>query len=781
MAENKGFRLEVPLDASQVKHLKPERPVKVIAYGKGVTREAIAKLDAEGKGTVAFTFDEPPGTLNVAVGPENASAQDLKNLQTISVNVPASRWNAGNALKLNPVVISSYYWNWWWRWCQTFKVTGRVLCADGSPVAGATVCAFDVDWWWWWTSQEQVGCTTTDSTGSFEIDFTRCCGWWPWYWWLTREWQLDAIVTSKIVDFLRTNPKLGPIPTPSPKPSLDVFQQLLGSSKASKRARPATNVAAKSSLALASSDIDPSVLDGLRSQLLEIIPPEFPYPIWPWYPWWPWWDCGANLIFTVTQTCGLQLNTIVNQTIADTQWDVPTNYNVTLTTNSQACCPYSCSDCPDGNCMVPTDICDINVGSIGGNIGSPVLPNPQPGMNPPSQQEGLYNPGVEDRPFAGVVDLYGIFGTGADVDYYEFQYATPTGPSQGPGPFAPLPLAALDGFSRLVLVPAPAPVFFQWVPIGFPVNTISDGTTNHYVIETIAHYEANNGSQIWDSATHDLLLPLNTQNVLSNGTYYLRLVGYTRPGYAGNLTLTNSGGPDPGVLLVCDSDCNPKTGEGCVDNRWVVTIDNQAPGNTDPSGNPLYPNPAGCPSTAGLYCQPCGSGTVHACTNQPTTDIFNVQIVHADNSITPVKTCGNVSINCTDVLEVDFVAYDPDAFLYEYTLNVYYSDNLSQDLLALAGSTGITPGAITMPWAPAPAQVGPDYSTALTQGAVSPFWAGGAITVKVNASQALPMTCAYLLQLIAYKRPIVDCDGHYDQYNVSEWSFTIQNNCNSGS
>lgn len=788
MPKNMGFKLEVPLDASQVKDFKPDRALKVIAYGRAKTLEETVKLDAKGKGSVSFNFSEAPGSLKVALGPGNASAEDLKHLQTISVDVPASKWRDSTKLKLTPIVISNYYWRWWWFWCREFKVTGRVHCVDGTPVAGAKVCAFDVDWWWWWTSQEQVGCSTTDATGSFEIDFTRCCGWWPWWWWAIRDWQLDPIIAEKIIALLRNNPKFRRLPTPSPKPSLEVFAQLLGSGAPAQRARLDAQPAARNTLAAASSVIDPTALDALRTQLLEVLPPDFPIRIWPWYPWWPWWDCGANLIFSVTQNCGGQTNTIVSQTIADTQWDVPTNLNVTLTANPQACCQYTCPDCPEGNCIVPTDICLINVGSIGGNIGSPVLPNPQPTTvppTPPSLTEGLYDPGVQDRPFAGTVDLYGIFGTGADVDYYEFQYATPTGSTKGPGPYAPLPLAALENFNRLVLAPAPFPIDFQWVPIGFPVNTISDGTTNHYVFETIAHYEANNGAQIWDSATHDLLLPLNTPNVLADGTYYLRLVGYKRPGYAGNLTLTNSLGPDPGVLTVCDS--NP--GDPVVENRWVVTINNQAPGNTDPSGNPLYPDPAGCPSSAGAYCQPCGSGTVHFCTKQPTTDIFRVQIVHSDNTTTPLKPCGNAPINCEDTLQVDFVAYDPDAFLYEYTLNVYYSDNLSNNLLALPGSPPstpplpptppLTPGAITTVWAPAAPQVGPTYAKALSQGAVSPGWKGGALTLKVNASQALPMTCAYLLQLVAYKRTIVSCDGlaHYDQYNVSEWSFTIQNNC----
>ena len=55
--------------------------------------------------------------------------------------------------------------------------------------------------------------------------------------------------------------------------------------------------------------------------------------------------------------------------------------------------------------------------------------------------------------------------------------------------------------------------------------------------------------------------------------------------------------------------------------------------------------------------------------------------------------------------------------------------------------------------------------------------------LTVNASSAFPQTCAYLLQLVVWKRPIVNCDCdvlcncNYDQYNISEVSFTIQVGC----
>ncbi len=445
MAEAKEFLLEVPLDASKVSDFKPDRAVKVVVYSKqGKPQEQLVKLNAQGKGSVTFNFSKNPGSLQIALGPETASAEDLQHLQTISVNVPASSWRTAKQFTLPTVAISSYYWWWWWRWCQNFTVTGRVLCADGSPVVGATVCAIDVDYWWWWTSQEQVGCATTDATGSFEIDFTRCCGWWPWWWWETREWLVDPILVDKITASVKQSLGLGRLPAATATPSLSVFQSLLASATKSTRADLSPNLARANQVSIGTT-IDPATLDSLRNQLLGVLPKEFPIPIWPWYPWCPWGSCNANLIFRVTQVCGGQNNTIVAETVSDTRWDIPTSLNVTLTANGDACCAYSCGDnCPEGNCIVPTDICltsggggGINVGSVGGNAGAPPCT---------PAQVGLAFPGVQDRPFADAVYIYGIFGseilTDSLVDYYEFQYST----SQA-GPYTPLPFAAVGGFT----------------------------------------------------------------------------------------------------------------------------------------------------------------------------------------------------------------------------------------------------------------------------------------------------------------------------------------------
>src|ERR1019366_10225904 len=283
MADKGKFRLEVPMDASGIKDFKPERPVKVVAYdrnGKAVS-SAEAALDGKGKGQATLTFEENPGGLQVVLGPATASNEELRGLQTISVNVPSTRWSEGNAVQLSSIVITPYYWWWWWRWCREYTISGKLVCANGQPVAGATVCAYDVDWWWWWSSQEQVACATTGADGVFSMTFTRCCGWWPWWWWLTREWVLDPIRGDRISTFLKEDGKFGRLLQATPKPSLEVFQQLLQTSSSGARG---SSLAPKGSAVALRSEIDAGTLDSLRNRLLSVLPRDFPIHIWPWYP-----------------------------------------------------------------------------------------------------------------------------------------------------------------------------------------------------------------------------------------------------------------------------------------------------------------------------------------------------------------------------------------------------------------------------------------------------------------------------------------------------------------
>src|SRR5437870_10008448 len=222
------YRLTVPLDASGIKDFKPEKPVKVAAFdSRGRAHEATVRLSPQGKGTATFSFEEHPGTLRVVVGPEDASAEQLKGLQTIGVTVSIRNWQGASELEVAPIAITSYYWWWWLWWCRKFTIRGTVVCADGSPVPGAQVCAYDVDWWWWWVTEEQVGCATTDATGSFEIDFRWCCGWWPWWWWARRFWRLEPLLVQRIQPILERDPRIPRIPVPDPAPDFSVFAPLL--------------------------------------------------------------------------------------------------------------------------------------------------------------------------------------------------------------------------------------------------------------------------------------------------------------------------------------------------------------------------------------------------------------------------------------------------------------------------------------------------------------------------------------------------------------------------
>jgi hypothetical protein len=47
---------------------------------------------------------------------------------------------------------------------------------------------------------------------------------------------------------------------------------------------------------------------------------------------------------------------------------------------------------------------------------------------------------------------------------------------------------------------------------------------------------------------------------------------------------------------------------------------------------------------------PCGTGTVHLCTNEPDTAIVAVSIKHPDNSETSLSACGNTTVKSDDKL-----------------------------------------------------------------------------------------------------------------------------------
>ena len=715
-----SFTLQVPLDASGVEDFKPEQAVKVVVRARdGTTNSQTVQLDAKGQGTATFTFDEKPGALRVVVGPDTASEEEVLHSQTINLDISARQLDVGPLVALPPVVISPFYWHWWLMWCRDFTIRGRVLCPDGSPVPGAKVCASDVDLWWWWSSTEEVGCAVTDATGSFEIKFRWCCGWWPWWWWWKRRfWRLEPLLADSIQPVLQRDLKLAKLPVPNAKPSLGVFDEIVADEGIPTR--------------LPLAQVDPTAMEAIRSNLLPRIPavPELEkLRIWPWWPWHPWWDCTPDIIFQVTQDCLGTETVIVDETVFDTRWNIPTTLNVTLVANKEACCIEHYDD-PEGVCMVITHACDDPVQYIGGNPTAAPIPR------------GYRNPGsvaiYGDRPFAGVVPISGLFGDGANVEYYEFEWSDDVGAT-----WNDMPPAAAGNFYRTYWGPAlgGGPVGFHSVLFAF--SSIS----GRYVIESREHFEANNDPASWGwtrfwTGGRNRLMNWKTENNFADGTYDLRVKDWQMDS-SGNLI-------NPRILPLCDT---------TQDNNIVLTIDNRLEGSG--SGHPTS------------LTHPCGSGTVHTCTTEPDTDFLEVRIGGS-----AAAACDIVDASEGGQLEIDFMAHDPDGHLAWYSLYATYKENLAINLLNVAGAV-LTPGPATGPVPPA-AQVGPRYGhanpaiSALDQGAVSPTWDGGTITLTIpDLSLAFPESCCYQLELRAYKRTIDSCNDNWPHRNLSEYSLTV--------
>jgi len=756
MQQNKGgnkgnFKLTVPISASQVEGIKEGGKVKVLVV-RGEDDEAlkdgqseIIQLDAKRNGTATFTFEKNPGDLRVVLGPPDASDEELLGLQTVTQTVPAHQWENRRDLEIKSILIPPFYWDWWFRWCRNFTIRGRVICANGSPVPGAQVCAYDVDWWWWWSSFQQVGCATTDVNGAFTINFRWCCGFWPWWWWRQRVWQLEPLLAERILPILHRDKTIRKIPFPDPKPDITIFKELVREEDVWSLQRFESIESLVSSDTTESTDkdtmtlqrqqpaFDPTVLTGIREQLLNRLPASAELErlhIWPWWPWQPWYDCSPDINFRVTQICQGQNKIIVNENVFQTRWDIPTNLNVTLIANDQACCLQRQTPDPPNPCVDIQNVCNDPINLIGGNPGAAPTP------------AGFLRPGLPtihgDRPYGGEVVVQGLVGNG--VDYYEFEWSNNNGAT-----WNDMPSSAVGDIVRQYHEP-----IFTWQNVPF-LRTI-DG---RLVYESRQHYEAThnpgtwNISRFWTVQDYFSLLRWETSlTSFGDGTYKLRMKGWT---------LSGSQLINPTYLPICNTQ---------VQNGVVITLDNRLTGPA--SGHP--------PS---VINHPCDGGTVHTCTMEPDTDVIAVSIIHANSTQTSLGACGQAKITNTDVLRVDFLAYDLSGHLADYDLIVDYSENQQRNLLALAGAT-LTPlgGAAAVP---AAVQVGPSYAQARVGPlphngtAVPPIWYGGAIRLEVPAHLAFPETCCYLLSLVARKRTVVSCDhGFWAHSNRSHYSFTVE-------
>lgn len=695
----KRYRLTVPIDASGVEDLQGGQSVKVaVRDDQGAIHSAVTEVDEKGQGSVSIGIPARPGRLQVMVGPGDATDEEIAGLQTLQFSISSRQWRGETELRLNPVIISAAYWYWWLRWCRRYVIRGRVLCPDGSPVPGATVCAYDVDWWFFWSSTQQVGCATTDITGSFEISFRWCCGWWPWWWWRSRVWQLDPVLSSRVTDLLQRNPGVQLGPASGHQPSLNIFEPMLqrgGVSSVEQLIRT-----------------DVGALDRVREELVQRLPiaPELQQlHVWPWWPWWPWWDCSPDIIFKVTQDCVEKGAVIVNEGVFDTRWNVTSPLNVTLIANDRACCRPLChgEPCVDGECLIIDKVCSAPAGEIGGNLGAPATP------------AGYLNPGPvpvdstdSHRPFAGIVPIYKNPGDLLGVDYLEFEHS-----ADGGATWSLLPGGAGVDFDRqywdTATSPPPVNTAFKFDSVSFPGHTVLE-TREHRETVIGGSWDVPGADHFWLSPNWNLLLPLDSTK-LADGTYHFRAIGWDD---GGGGTLVNRR-----VLPFCGSE---------KENDLVLTFDNR-----------IVPQPGHDPTHL------CGG--VHLCTVEPDTHILAVRV-----NGTPVGPCDTVDAT-SGTLEIDFEVVDvptpgQPAHLGSYTLYSLWGLNQSRNLLQFATSVTVLSGGPTG-WAAG--QTSGNYGTAVSQGAVAPSWGGGRFRLTMPLADAFPVPCCYQLDLWAHKRTIV--------------------------
>jgi len=710
------YQISLPLEVDQTEEERNgEVKVAFLPENGRLMVETVAIK--KGRGTATATFDKEPGSVQVMVGPATAENEDITAVQTLDRFVHARDFQESPELKLQPLLIPPYYWHWWRLWCRKYTITGRVICPDGSPVPGATVCAYDRDYWFFWSSKQQVGCATTDQNGTFTISFYWCCGWWPIYWWQRRKWYLEHELVDAVIPELQWALDKERLIRPASKPDLGFFEELLGVDRLAEE-NMMTRVKRIDADRYEAKQIDPDVLEALRKPLIERFPltPRLEkLALWPWFPWSPWSDCTPDITFTVTQDCEEPGRVVLDEGWSQTRWNIPTKLGVSLVA-PEACCIPRPDPTPEGDCGQILDVCLTPIDQIGGNIGA--LPAPI----------GYRSPGLVsihgDRPYGGTVDVQGHIGSG--IDYYRFEVSDDDGAT-----WSPMPDSAAANFTRVVFNP---PNNFTWVD----AQDLVDG---QLVYEAKHHYEANNPwgpFYHWTGHNHTTLLKWKTTTPFLNGRYRLRMIGFKEQN--GNLI-------DPKILPICG---DKSTSE------LVLKIDNRIVG----------PGSGHAPSAPD---HPCGSGTIHNCTLEPETDFIHVAIVR-NGALIPLHACGQDTIQAGDVLRIDFAAYDPEGHLANFSLNATYGENLVRNLLGIPHNLNPLGGAFV----PAALQMGPDYGQARLQGAVAPIWSGGAFRYQALATDAFPTTCCYQLELRARKRTIVNCNGSFESHrNDSEYSFMI--------
>ena len=365
--------------------------------------------------------------LELAVGPSGAAdhLQRLSNVPKIALSRKELE-KAENSFQIRESIeISEAVLKIWWLWCRWYCVSGTVNGPDGCEAPGAQVTVYTVSHTAQGYSKVPRATVTTPADGTFTACFEWCtCGfcfpcwpcwpiWWAcWPWW----WERDIL---HVIETLEQQP----LPSPGPVESFANSAALI---------RPDARDLARGRGFLVNRE-GSLAPDAQRTALIKS---KFADArIRAIFPWW-WWCCDdPNIIFSVEQNG----NVIVNENPAfDTRWCFEDGSSVTLVGNSETstlCNPQ----CPPESGFVWTNVGNIDVSNISLGYAEP---------------PGTSGTDYQDMAFAGTLDLYGQFATGAGVSYYQVEAALWSGdPARGgtaPAPGSGSPVGA--AFSHTVYI-----------------------------------------------------------------------------------------------------------------------------------------------------------------------------------------------------------------------------------------------------------------------------------------------------------------------------------------
>ena len=736
------------LDLSHIpdEQLDPAMELRVAVVREGAVLASATLMPGKAKERLPFevVFDPPflpgahlPCPVRLLIGP-NVMDQELLGIETLSMEIdlspargdqqkPHAQEKAVNIapVKLGLLTLPVEIYQCWLFCCRTYTVRGRVVCRHwhyepalrrwvfcDAPVPGATVEAYDVDCFLWWCRRDLIKSAVTDIHGNFTIQFRWCCiNWHPW---LERNWAVDPELLGQIQELLaRYKIRLPPVP-PGPDPDPNYLQSLAANAvNATTRGR-AGGLATIGSVGNINAPVS---MDALQA----LVPPSAELAALHVWPWWGQRDCAPDVVFRVTQRCHDRTVVIHNETNSQTRWDIPTSLNVTLLANSEACCLPVCRDpeCPE--CIKLTWVGCTPADHIGTTAG------------PPDVRGYGYSDTLLDRPFYGAIQIRG--GVGWDVDYFKVQV------SRNGGAWSDLAVPAFEGFSRSYwdgssFVPAPAPAFTPIAKSGRTVMiTRKRYETLHPAIPRFG------GSVLWND--YDTLLyfdSLANPALTPDALYQLRFVGYAADA-ADNLILASE------RIL-------PSCGTASAETVYI-RVDNQA------SNHP--------PFTAD---HPFGPGFVHFKTNEPDCYIRKVCKNEGRTDEHCITACEIVRLKASDTLTIHFSVTCPptveDGHLGGYELKAEHGVSATFDIGTGAHGTFVEDALV-----PGTFVVGPDYASALGQGAPRPHWYGGDYKVTLTGAD-FPECCAYLLRLHAWKRTTNGCSApEWTHYNTFELAFTI--------